>query len=44
MHGNAKKNLDDNSPFQLMVDFFLQICFMGEGGQENQQSLDFKWA
>jgi hypothetical protein len=29
MHGNAKKGLDDNLPFQAMVGFFLQIYFRG---------------
>jgi len=32
MHGNAKKNLNDNSPFQLMVDFFCKFVLWEEGG------------
>jgi hypothetical protein len=29
MHGNAKKGLDDNLPYQLVAGFFLQICSKG---------------
>jgi hypothetical protein len=39
----CKKNLDDNSLFQLMVDFFANLFYRG-GFQDIQQSLDFKWA
>ncbi len=39
MHGNVKKDLHDNLPFQAMVGFFLQIYYRGRGFQMNQHLL-----
>jgi hypothetical protein len=38
MHGNVKKGLHDNLPFQAMVGFSLQIYYRG-GFQMNQHLL-----
>jgi hypothetical protein len=42
MHGNEKKTLDDNLPFQPMVGFFLWICSNG-GFSKESTSLNFQW-
>jgi hypothetical protein len=42
MHGNPKKGLCDNLPFQTMVGFFLQIYSRG-GFQMNQHFLIMGW-
>jgi hypothetical protein len=38
MHGNVKKNMDDNLPFQAVVSFFLHIVPWGVS-QDNRHLL-----